>query len=138
MQKTMTASVLALGLGLALAACSPAATPTAQAPAAPPPAAAPAQPAATLVALTLAADAPAAAKAAFEAWRTKGKIEGANEKCFGIALAGKNDCAAGPGTTCAGTATKDYQGNSWTHSPAGTCAFIVTPTGKGSLTEIKA
>ncbi len=45
----------------------------------------------------------------------------ANEKCFGISLAGDNDCAAGPGTTCAGTSTVDYQGNAWTFVPAGTC-----------------
>lgn len=38
---------------------------------------------------------------------------GAKEKCFGIALKGKNDCAAGPGTSCAGTSTVDYQGNAW-------------------------
>ncbi len=43
------------------------------------------------------------------------------EKCFGVALAGQNDCAAGPGTTCAGTSTVDYQGNSWKLVPAGTC-----------------
>ena len=43
------------------------------------------------------------------------------EKCYGIALAGQNDCAAGPGTTCAGTSTKDYQGNAWKAVPAGTC-----------------
>ena len=43
------------------------------------------------------------------------------EKCFGISLAGKNDCAAGPGTTCAGTSTIDYQGNAWTLVDAGTC-----------------
>jgi len=47
--------------------------------------------------------------------------EAANEKCFGISLAGQNDCAAGPGTTCAGTSTVDYQGNAWTLVPAGTC-----------------
>lgn len=47
--------------------------------------------------------------------------EAANEKCFGISLAGDNDCAAGPGTTCAGTSTVDYQGNAWTLVPAGTC-----------------
>lgn len=34
-------------------------------------------------------------------------------KCYGVALAGENDCAAGPGTTCAGTSTVDYQGNAW-------------------------
>ena len=44
-----------------------------------------------------------------------------NEKCFGISLAGENDCAAGPGTTCAGTSTVDYQGNAWTFVLAGTC-----------------
>ncbi|RMH51113.1 MAG: DUF2282 domain-containing protein [Alphaproteobacteria bacterium] len=45
----------------------------------------------------------------------------AKEKCYGIALAGKNDCAAGPGTTCAGTSTVDYQGNAWKLVPAGDC-----------------
>jgi uncharacterized membrane protein len=43
------------------------------------------------------------------------------EKCFGISVAGANDCAAGPGTTCAGTSTVDYQGNAWTFVDAGTC-----------------
>ncbi|MEM9147107.1 MAG: DUF2282 domain-containing protein [Pseudomonadota bacterium] len=46
---------------------------------------------------------------------------GAKEKCYGISLAGQNDCAAGPGTTCAGTSTVDYQGNAWTLVPAGDC-----------------
>jgi len=45
----------------------------------------------------------------------------AKEKCYGIALAGQNDCAAGPGTTCAGTSSVDYQGNSWKLVPAGDC-----------------
>ncbi|MEM1050214.1 MAG: DUF2282 domain-containing protein [Pseudomonadota bacterium] len=45
----------------------------------------------------------------------------AKEKCYGISLAGQNDCAAGPGTTCAGTSTVDYQGNAWTLVPSGTC-----------------
>ena len=44
-----------------------------------------------------------------------------DEKCFGVSLAGENDCAAGPGTSCAGTSTIDYQGNAWTLVPAGTC-----------------
>lgn len=48
-----------------------------------------------------------------------------NEKCFGISKAGENDCAAGPGTTCAGTSTVDYQGNAWTLVPAGTCETTV-------------
>ncbi|MGI9393664.1 MAG: BufA1 family periplasmic bufferin-type metallophore [Boseongicola sp.] len=49
------------------------------------------------------------------------------EKCFGVSLAGKNDCAAGAGTTCAGTSTVDYQGNAWTLVDAGTCAEIELP-----------
>ena len=45
----------------------------------------------------------------------------AKEKCFGIALKGKNDCAAGPGTSCAGTSTVDYQGNAWKYVGKGEC-----------------
>jgi uncharacterized membrane protein len=56
------------------------------------------------------------------------------EKCFGVSLAGKNDCAAGPGTTCAGTSKVDYQGNAWTLVPAGTCTTMELPDGRtGSL-----
>ncbi|NOC44209.1 MULTISPECIES: DUF2282 domain-containing protein [unclassified Ruegeria] len=51
----------------------------------------------------------------------------AKEKCYGVSLAGQNDCAAGPGTTCAGTSTVDYQGNAWTLVDAGTCADIELP-----------
>ncbi|MGE3690024.1 MAG: DUF2282 domain-containing protein [Novosphingobium sp.] len=43
------------------------------------------------------------------------------EKCFGLALKGQNDCKAGPGTSCAGTSTVDYQGNAWKYVEAGTC-----------------
>lgn len=50
-----------------------------------------------------------------------------DEKCFGVSLAGENDCAAGPGTTCAGTSKVDYQGNAWTLVPAGTCATMEIP-----------
>lgn len=53
------------------------------------------------------------------------------EKCYGISLAGKNDCAAGPGTTCAGTSTVDYQGNAWTLVPAGTCETTKIETADG-------
>ncbi|NRB03821.1 MAG: DUF2282 domain-containing protein [Rhodobacteraceae bacterium] len=49
------------------------------------------------------------------------------EKCYGVSLAGKNDCAAGAGTTCAGTSTVDYQGNAWTLVDAGTCTEIELP-----------
>jgi uncharacterized membrane protein len=59
--------------------------------------------------------------------------EGGKEKCYGVALKGQNDCAAGPGTTCAGTSKTDYQGNSWKLVPKGTCTTIDTPNGKGSL-----
>lgn len=62
---------------------------------------------------------------------------GEMEKCYGVALAGQNDCAAGPGTTCAGTSTMDYQGNAWKLVPAGTCTTIETPNGKGSLEPIE-
>ncbi|KHA52980.1 DUF2282 domain-containing protein [Sulfitobacter geojensis] len=49
------------------------------------------------------------------------------EKCYGVSLAGANDCAAGPGTTCAGTSVTDYQGNAWTLVDAGTCTEIELP-----------
>ncbi|MGH8218876.1 MAG: BufA1 family periplasmic bufferin-type metallophore [Steroidobacteraceae bacterium] len=59
---------------------------------------------------------------------------GKYEKCYGVALAGKNDCFAGPGTTCAGTSKANYQGNSFKLVPTGTCTNIQTPNGAGSLT----
>ncbi|WP_343638479.1 DUF2282 domain-containing protein [Roseateles sp.] len=59
------------------------------------------------------------------------------ERCYGVAMAGKNDCAAGPGTTCAGTAKADYQANAWKYVPAGTCTAIKTPKGMGSLSPVK-
>lgn len=62
--------------------------------------------------------------------------QGAKEKCYGISLAGKNDCAAGPGTSCAGTSTRDYQGNAWKYVNKNTCTTIKTPKGNGSLTPI--
>lgn len=49
------------------------------------------------------------------------------EKCYGVSMAGQNDCAAGPGTSCAGTSTVDYQGNAWTLVPTGTCEGIELP-----------
>lgn len=59
------------------------------------------------------------------------------EKCYGVALKGQNDCAAGPGTTCAGTSTVDYQGNAWKLVPKGTCASMDLPGDRqGSLTPL--
>ncbi|MDY7096687.1 MAG: DUF2282 domain-containing protein [Pseudomonadota bacterium] len=63
--------------------------------------------------------------------------QGAKEKCYGVSKAGKNDCAAGPGTSCAGTSTRDYQGNAWKYVDKGSCTSIKTPKGKGSLKPIK-
>ena len=62
--------------------------------------------------------------------------QGDKEKCFGVALKGKNDCAAGAGTTCAGTSKVDFQANAWTLVPKGTCektASKTSPTGNGQL-----
>lgn len=55
------------------------------------------------------------------------------EKCYGVALKGQNDCAAGPGTTCAGTSKVDYQQNAWKLVPKGTCVTMKTPSGMGML-----
>ena len=57
----------------------------------------------------------------------------AMEKCFGVAKAGKNDCKAGAGTSCAGTSTRDFQGNAWKLVKAVTCLKIKTPHGHGTL-----
>jgi uncharacterized membrane protein len=62
------------------------------------------------------------------------------EKCYGVALKGKNDCAAGPGTTCAGTSKIDFQGNAWSLVPKGSCektASKTSPTGFGQLAAFK-
>ena len=64
------------------------------------------------------------------------KPQPTKEKCYGVSLAGKNDCAAGAGTTCAGTSKRDYQGNAWKYVAKGTCAKIKTPTGAGSLKPV--
>ena len=77
---------------------------------------------ATSIALGLAAGAAQAADA-----------KPAMEKCYGVAKAGKNACAAGPGMSCAGTSKVDYQGDAWTLVKAGTCTSIKTPKGNGSL-----
>ena len=63
------------------------------------------------------------------------------EKCYGVAMKGKNDCAAGPGTTCAGTSKVDYQANAWSYVAKGSCEKTMSktsPTGHGQLKEFKA
>ncbi|MBU1363194.1 MAG: DUF2282 domain-containing protein [Gammaproteobacteria bacterium] len=62
------------------------------------------------------------------------------EKCYGVAMKGKNDCKAGAGTTCAGTSKMDHQGNAWSLVPKGTCEKTMSktsPTGHGQLAEFK-
>jgi uncharacterized membrane protein len=49
----------------------------------------------------------------------------AMEKCYGVAKAGKNDCAAGS-HGCAGTSTVDADGASYINLPAGTCEKLAT------------
>jgi uncharacterized membrane protein len=88
------------------------------------------------LAITTAALAALAAGAALA--QDKGaSIKGEKERCYGVSMAGKNDCAAGPGTSCAGTSKRDYQGNAWKYVPKGTCTSIKTPKGMGSLMELK-
>lgn len=59
------------------------------------------------------------------------------EKCFGVSLKGQNDCAAGAGTTCAGSSKVDYQGDAWKYVAKGSCESMKTPLGNGSLKPIK-
>ena len=70
---------------------------------------------------TISAAAALAAAATMTLAASPASAAGAKEKCFGIALAGKNDCAAGPGTSCAGTSTVNYQGNAWNYVDKGSC-----------------
>jgi uncharacterized membrane protein len=66
--------------------------------------------------------------------QVKMAMDAGKEKCFGVAMKGQNDCAAGPGTTCQGTSTVDYQGNAWKFVDGGTCATMDLPDGrKGSM-----
>ena len=94
----------------------------------------------TIVSATLLASAVAIAAGASS---LPAQAAGEKEKCYGVVLAGKNDCKAGPGTTCQGTSTVDYQGNAWAYVAKGTCekygvdADKPLPGGrKGSLSEL--
>lgn len=88
------------------------------------------------VQVTLSADAPEKVQTAFSKWKDGDKLRGRKDKCYGIALAGENDCKAGAGTSCQGTSTVDFQGNAWTYAPKGTCEYLITPNGNGSLNEV--
>ena len=93
-----------------------------------------------VTAFTLSALAAGVALAQDKAMKEKSMKEmatGKVEQCYGVAMAGKNDCAAGPGTTCAGTSKVDYQGNAFKLVAKGTCTTIKTPKGMGSLQPIK-
>lgn len=85
--------------------------------------------------VSLSPDAPEKAQVAFNKWKDGGKVKGRKDKCYGISLAGENDCKAGAGTSCQGTSTVDFQANAWTYAPKGTCEFLITPNGTGSLSE---
>ena len=90
----------------------------------------------TLTSTTLSAAALALALGSALTLSTAPAVGAEMEKCFGVALKGKNDCAAGPGTTCAGTSKVDYQGGAWKNVPKGSCektASPTSPTGHGQL-----
>jgi uncharacterized membrane protein len=64
------------------------------------------------------------------------------EKCYGISMAGKNDCASAGNNSCAGTAKRDFDKAAWKYVPKGTCATmeVKLPDGStrmGSLEPIK-
>jgi uncharacterized membrane protein len=84
-----------------------------------------------LTAATLAALASGAALA-----QDKGMSKGEMEKCYGVSMAGKNDCKAGAGTSCAGSSKVDYQGDAWKNVAKGSCVTMKTPNGMGSLTSV--
>jgi uncharacterized membrane protein len=65
----------------------------------------------------------------------KAAMAAGKEKCYGVSLAGMNDCAAGPGTTCQGTSTIDFQGNAWKFVRGGTCASIKVPGDRSGSPE---
>jgi uncharacterized membrane protein len=61
---------------------------------------------------------------AFAADKMEKKVE--REKCYGVAKAEKNDCAAKDGSSsCAGQAKKDSDANNWVYVPKGLCEKLV-------------
>lgn len=55
------------------------------------------------------------------------------EKCYGIAKAGKNDCASTGANSCGGSSKVSGDKKAWIYVPAGYCERIVG----GSLTAAK-
>lgn len=51
--------------------------------------------------------------------------EKGKEKCYGVAKAGKNDCASANGShSCAGQASKDGAPEEWNYVAKGTCEKV--------------
>lgn len=93
----------------------------------------------TLAVQTTAATLALALGAAITLAHAPAQAQGAGkEKCYGVSLKGKNDCAAGPGTSCAGTSTRDYQGNAWTLVAKGTCEKTESKTSASGFGQLKA
>jgi uncharacterized membrane protein len=90
----------------------------------------------TSLAFVVAALATGVAHAQDQTAAPAGGVKASVEKCWGVAKAGQNDCSAGPGTICAGTAKADYQKSAWINVTGGTCTVIKTPKGYGSLTKV--
>jgi len=87
-------------------------------------------------AATLAGSLAAALAVATAAKAGPAAVQSGADKCYGVSLAGKNDCAAGAGTSCAGTSTVDYDPHAWKYVAKGTCDSMTTPKGHGSLTQM--
>jgi len=54
---------------------------------------------------------------------TTGAAAADNEKCYGVAAAGQNDCQSA-GNSCAGQVNENARADAWIYVPAGTCAKI--------------
>jgi uncharacterized membrane protein len=78
-----------------------------------------------------------AVAAALSAFATTASAQ-ETEQCYGVALAGENDCAAGPGTTCKGTSKVDYQGNAWKAVAKGTCLTMELPAAADGIARMGA
>lgn len=79
----------------------------------------------------------ALATASVSADDNKNGKEAKQEKCYGVALKGKNDCMAGAGSSCAGKSERDYQGTAWKNVPAGTCEQLDSPTSPSGHGELE-